>query len=248
MYSPKCGYEVLQNSIPEAMVIADPDIWQITQTPHREFDVIGIGPGIGTSKETVAAFEKLLQSKQKPMVIDADALNILSYYPDLQALVPKNSILTPHLKEFERLFGVSENSFERVILQRQKAQKLGVIIVLKGAHSSIALPNGKCFFNITGNPGMATAGSGDVLTGMITSLLAQQYSPENAALLGVFLHGMAGDFAAATQSEESLIASDIINYIGKSFENTREVSVNDQEFGFFNKNADMDFDDDELNF
>jgi ADP-dependent NAD(P)H-hydrate dehydratase / NAD(P)H-hydrate epimerase len=222
---PKSGYEVLQTTVPEAMVKVDSDIWQLTQVPSRSYDAIGIGPGIGTSKETVAALEKLLPTITSPMVIDADALNILSYYPDLQAFIPKGSILTPHNKEFERLFGKTNNAFERNALQRQKAKELGVTIILKGAHTAIATPDGKCYFNETGNVGMATAGCGDVLTGILTSLLAQRYTPENAALLGVWLHGMAGDLALLHSSEESLLASDIILQIGSAYDEMRDNEV-----------------------
>ncbi len=219
---PKSGYEILQTTVPEAMVKVDTDIWQLTQIPSRTYDVIGIGPGIGTSKETVIAFEKTLKSQEQPMIIDADALNILSYYPEFQASIPKKSILTPHHKEFERLFGKTDNDFEQNALQRKKATELGIIIVLKGAHTAIALPDGKCYFNSTGNPGMATGGSGDVLTGILTGLLAQGYTSENAALLGVWLHGEAGDCAMLQQGEESLVASDLIINIGRAYETLRD--------------------------
>jgi ADP-dependent NAD(P)H-hydrate dehydratase / NAD(P)H-hydrate epimerase len=219
---PKSGYEILQTTVPEAMVKVDSDIWQLTQMPSRSYDVIGIGPGIGTSKETVIAFEKTLKSQELPMIIDADALNILGYYPDFQAFIPKKSILTPHNQEFERLFGKTDNDFERNALQRKKAVELGIIIILKGAHTAIALPDGKCYFNSTGNPGMATGGSGDVLTGILTGLIAQGYTPESAALLGVWLHGEAGDCAMLQQGEESLIASDLIINIGRAYETLRD--------------------------
>jgi NAD(P)H-hydrate epimerase len=217
IHSPKCGYEILQTSVPEAMVISDNDIWQVTKINQKDYDAIGIGPGIGTSKETAIAFETFLKSQQKPLVIDADALNLLSYYPELQQFIPLNSILTPHIKEFERLFCVSKNSMERNDLQRRKAIELGVIIVLKGAHTCIALPDGNCFYNSTGNAGMATGGSGDVLTGIILSLLSQKYASEDAAILGVFLHGLAGDSAKEKFGEEALIANDIIEYLGSAF-------------------------------
>ena len=151
----------------------------------------------------------ILQSAQ-PLVLDADALNIISENPTWLSFLPDNTILTPHPKEFERLFGKTNNSYERLELQRKMSVTHNIIIVLKGAHTAITFPNGTCFFNSTGNPGMATAGSGDVLTGMILSLLAQRYTPQEAALLGVYLHGKAGDDAAKEIGENSMIARDII--------------------------------------
>ena len=149
------------------------------------------------------------------MVLDADALNIIADNPTWLSFLPDNTILTPHPKEFDRLFGKTYNSYERLELQRKMSVVHNIIIVQKGAHTAITFPNGTCFFNSTGNPGMATAGSGDVLTGMILSLLAQRYAPAEAALLGVFLHGKAGDVAAENIGMESLIARDIIRNINQ---------------------------------
>ncbi len=156
-----------------------------------------------------------LTQNERPMVLDADALNIIAEN-DWINLIPKGSILTPHVKEFERLFGKSKNGFDRNELQLQKAKELDIIIILKGAHSSIALPAGYCFFNSTGNPGMATAGSGDVLTGIVLAMMAQGYDAMEAATAGVFIHGLAGDIAAAEHGEYAVIASDIVNCIGKA--------------------------------
>ena len=155
------------------------------------------------------------------MVIDADALNILSLNKDWFSVIPDGAILTPHPKEFERLAGETGNSFQRLNRQIEFSKEHKCIVVLKGAHTSVSTPEGNVFFNSTGNPGMATAGSGDVLTGIILSLLAQGYSPENAAITGVYLHGMAGDIAAEESCFESIIASDIINCIGKAFKRIR---------------------------
>ena len=149
--------------------------------------------------------------------MDADALNILSEHPDWMECLPENTILTPHPREFERLAGEAGSGFDRVGKQIDFARQKKVIVVLKGAHSSIALPDGSCWFNTTGNPGMATAGSGDVLTGIILSLLGQGYPPQDAAMLGVYLHGLAGDLAAEASSEESLTAGDIIESLGFAF-------------------------------
>ncbi|MDV7393759.1 NAD(P)H-hydrate dehydratase, partial [Arthrospira platensis SPKY1] len=152
-----------------------------------------------------------------PLLIDADGLNILSEHPEFWADIPPHSILTPHPGEFDRLFGRCQNGFERLEKAREAAQKHKVNIALKGAFTAIACPDGSCYFNPTGNPGMGTGGSGDVLSGMITSLLAQGYGPREAALLGVYLHGLAGDLAAADWQQEALLASDIVRYIGKAF-------------------------------
>jgi ADP-dependent NAD(P)H-hydrate dehydratase / NAD(P)H-hydrate epimerase len=217
-YIPKIGYDIMQLAVPEAMVLSDNNVWNISDIPLvKPFKAIGVGPGMSTSKESVTAFERLVATYFYPMVVDADALNICSFRKDLLEMLPKNSILTPHLKEFERLFGESQNDFERNELQRQKSKELGLIIVLKGAHSCISTPDGKCYFNSTGNPGMATGGSGDVLTGILTSLLAQGYPSREAAILGVYLHGLAGDLAAKKLSKEALSANDIVDFLGKAF-------------------------------
>ena len=215
---PRCGYEVMQMSVPEAMLSVDWQKYYFAEAPDlSKYEAVGIGCGIGTSVHTCRAFEELLDKFQQPLLLDADALNILSQHPEMLAKIPKGSIFTPHPKEFERLFGETSNSFERNKLQRKKAKELGVYIILKGANTCIATPKGDCFFNNTGNPGMGTAGSGDVLSGMITSFLAQGYDPLDASLLGVYLHGLAGDIAVEETEQESLLASDIINHLGMAF-------------------------------
>jgi NAD(P)H-hydrate epimerase len=181
------------------------------------YSAVGIGPGLDKKTESQDAFKELLYAKPEKMIIDADALNILSEHKDWYRLLPENAILTPHPKEFERLAGSSANSFERLQIQLQFSEKHKVIMVVKGAHTCITFPDGRVFFNSTGNPGMATGGSGDVLTGIILGLLAQNYSPEEAAMIGVYLHGMAGDLAATKFGQEALIAGDIINQIGAAF-------------------------------
>jgi NAD(P)H-hydrate epimerase len=182
------------------------------------YTAVGIGCGIGQGIETKNGLLNLLRDVSSPLVLDADALNLIAASPDLLKLVPEGSILTPHLKEFERLFGACQNHFERLEALRAAAMRHNLVIVLKGAHTAVAMSDGRVFFNTTGNPGMATAGSGDVLTGMISGLLAQQYHAEDAALIGVFLHGLAGDLAADEYGEEALIASDIIGKIGEAYE------------------------------
>jgi NAD(P)H-hydrate epimerase len=181
-----------------------------------------VGPGTGTSPETENALYQLLIKCRKPVVLDADALNILSVNKEWITLLPAGTILTPHPKEFERLAGKTENGFARLARQREFSIKHKCIIILKGAYTSITNSEGQVFFNNTGNPGMATAGSGDVLTGILLSLLAQGFLPENAAILGVYLHGLAGDLAAGESCYESIIASDIINCLGKAFNKIRE--------------------------
>jgi NAD(P)H-hydrate epimerase len=156
------------------------------------------------------------------MVLDADALNIIASSADLWGLVPPYSILTPHPKEFERLFGPSGDDYAQVGLAREQARDRQCIIVLKGHYSYIAMPGGKGYFNSTGNPGMAKGGSGDVLTGILTAMLSQGYSPGEAALLGVYLHGLAGDLAASTWSQESMLATDLVEHLGQAYEQVQK--------------------------
>ena len=182
-----------------------------------QFSAVGAGPGLGVKPNSQRALKELLISKPGKLMLDADALNILSMHPDWLKLLPENSILTPHPKEFERLAGVSGDSWTRLQLQLGFSKEYQVIVVLKGAHTCVTFPGGEIFLNTTGNPGMATAGSGDVLTGVILGLLAQQYSPADAALVGVFVHGLAGDFATKKYGEVSLVAGDLINMLGKAF-------------------------------
>ncbi|MGR3809885.1 NAD(P)H-hydrate dehydratase [Jiulongibacter sp. NS-SX5] len=215
---PNSGLSIMQTTCPEAM--ADINIGQNfleNQKAETNGLTLGIGPGIGKEKKTGEFLKTLLQSCETPVVLDADALNIIAETPSLKKEIPANSILTPHPKEFSRLVGTFETDNQKHQKQRELARELDCIIILKGAHTSICLPDGRIFFNSTGNPGMATGGSGDVLTGLLTGLLAQNYSPENASLLGVYLHGKAGDYASEANSAESLIAGDIIDYFGEVF-------------------------------
>ena len=221
VHVPKCGYQILQTSIPEAMVDVDDNEVCFSAIDHNligEADALAIGCGLGKSEETASALKQIIQSYRKPMVIDADALNILSENKTWLSFLPTNSILTPHIKEFERLVGKSSNSYERLIKLKEFSAKYNVVVVLKGANSAIATPAGEVYFNATGNSGMSTAGCGDVLTGIILGLLAQGYSSVNASILGVYIHGLSADIAISKhQSMESLIASDIIDYLGAAF-------------------------------
>jgi NAD(P)H-hydrate epimerase len=215
---PGCGYQIMQTSLPEAMVSVDQNEMYSSEAEAVDgYDAIGIGPGIGTDPATQEFFHTFLLNHDKPLVIDADGINILSANKKWFSELPAGTILTPHVKEFERIAGKTENSFKRLEKQVEFASKYNCIVILKGAYSSIVTPEGKVFFNSTGNPGMATAGSGDVLTGIILSLLSQGYTSENASLTGVYLHGLAGDAAAAKAGCESIIASDIIDNIGNAF-------------------------------
>lgn len=218
VHVPKCGYEILQTSVPEAMAEVDND-QQIFSAPADlgRYTTIGIGPGIGQDKRTQAALAKTLETFGKPVVLDADALNILGANRHLMNLVPPGSILTPHPKEFERLTGPWRNDFERLEMQKQLAVSLKSIIVLKGAHTAIASEKGLVYFNSTGNPGMATGGTGDVLTGMLTGLMAQKFSPVKAAVAGVFLHGLAGDLGVESRGMDSLTASDVVDHVPGAF-------------------------------
>jgi len=215
---PKCGYDILQTTVPEVMTSTDFEKRYLTGIPDlKSYDAIGIGPGIDQHIDTYEVIAQLLEKYKKPIVFDADAINIISDEQSFMKQIPEGSILTPHPGEFKRLVGFWNDDFERLEQQIEISKEYKIYIVLKGAHTSISTPEGKVFFNSTGNPGMATGGSGDVLTGIITALLGQNYSSEHAAILGVYLHGLAADLAVGIIGEESLIASDIIDYLPKAF-------------------------------
>lgn len=223
-HCPRCGVSILQTAIPEAMTEPDNNEFHVSEIGEIEqANAIGIGPGIGKEPETQDTLHNLLLNSDKPLVIDADGLNILSINKGWIRQIPEGTILTPHPKEFERLAGKSGNGFQRFNLQIEFSKKNKCIVVLKGANTSISTPSGEVYFNSTGNPGMATAGSGDALTGILLSLLAQGYKSKDAAILGVFLHGLAGDIAAEESSYESIIASDIINCLSKAFNRIRKL-------------------------
>jgi hydroxyethylthiazole kinase-like uncharacterized protein yjeF len=222
VHGPEVNREIVQTSIPEVIFQSDFATNLISNVDSLElFDAVAIGPGIGVHTETTEMLGIFLNKINKPCILDADALNIISHNKELLKLIPENSILTPHPKEFERLFGSCTSSFETVSKAKNAAFEHSVIIVLKGAHTLIATPDGNLFFNSTGNSGMATGGSGDVLTGILVGLLAQGYKSEEVAKIGVFLHGRAGDLALKNESKESLIASDIISKLGKAFQSLK---------------------------
>jgi ADP-dependent NAD(P)H-hydrate dehydratase / NAD(P)H-hydrate epimerase len=218
---PKCGYSILQTTVPEALLDLDECETHFSTVDHHQLDkynAIGIGSGLSKHAESASGLKLLIQQYNRPLVIDADALNILSENPTWLSFLAPGSILTPHPKEFERLTEKAQNSQEQLELLRNFAVKYQVVILLKGPYTAIASPKGELYFNSTGNPGMATAGSGDVLTGIILGLLAQGYASLTATILGVYLHGLSGDIAVKnSQSEESLIASDLIDHLGSAF-------------------------------
>jgi hydroxyethylthiazole kinase-like uncharacterized protein yjeF len=215
-YVPECGYAILQTAIPEVMVLTNGK----EAIEAIEFDmkptVVGLGIGMGTHDKTVKALERFLKANKLPLVLDADALNILSKNQDLMDFIPENSILTPHPKELERLVGNWKDDFEKLEKVRQFTDKRKVVLVVKGAHT-ITFFEGRGYINTTGNPGMATAGSGDALTGIITGLMAQGYSSLQAAIFGVYIHGKSGDISVENTGYQALIASDIIEGIGSAF-------------------------------
>lgn len=216
---PACGSGLMQATIPESMVSSDESEYEISSFPNMidSFSAVGIGPGIGQSDKTGELLKKLLVSYQKPIVIDADALNILAKSPSLLTTLPPHSILTPHPGEFKRLFGETSNDFELIEKAIYQSKELNVFILLKGHHSLIACPSGTHFFNTTGNAGMARGGAGDALTGILTALLAQGYSSEDALKVGVYLHGLAGDFAASESTKQGMTITDLIASMGKAW-------------------------------
>ncbi|MEI8060172.1 MAG: NAD(P)H-hydrate dehydratase, partial [Ferruginibacter sp.] len=216
-FIPACGYTILQTAVPEAMCAINGEDHLLHVDSIEKYDAIGIGPGMGMYPSNLILLENIFSTASKPVVVDADALNLIAQNMELLKKIPPKSILTPHPKEFERLFGKTENDFDKIKLALEKSYEYQVYIVLKGHFTCTTTPEGKGYFNCTGNPGMATAGSGDVLTGIITGLLSQKYTPLQACLLGVYLHGAAGDIAANNFSMEAMIAGDIATSLGAAF-------------------------------
>ncbi|MCK7590414.1 NAD(P)H-hydrate dehydratase [Subsaxibacter sp. CAU 1640] len=216
-YVPKCGYTILQSTFPEAMVMTDKDENLITEI---KFDLeptsIGIGMGLGTSETTQLAFEKFLKANKSPLVIDADGINLLAKNKNLLKLLPKDAILTPHPKELERLIGKWKDDFDKLKKVKELSKEHQLVIVIKGSNT-ITVYQDKLYVNSTGNPGLATAGTGDVLTGIITGLLAQGYDQLSATVFGVYLHGKSADIAVEEFGYQSMIASNVIDYLGKAY-------------------------------
>lgn len=216
-FVPKCGYIPLQSSFPEAMVITDTDEEKITSIKIKiEPTVVAFGIGAGTSTKTKSAFEAFLKTNKAPLVIDADGINILAKKKALLKLLPKQTILTPHPKELERLIGVWKNDFDKLDKVKVFTKKHDVIVVIKGANT-VTVSQDKLYVNTTGNPGLSTAGSGDVLTGIITGLISQGYNQLVATIFGVYLHGKSADIAVEDFGYQSLIASHVIDYLGEAY-------------------------------
>lgn len=211
VHVPYCNNTIVQTAVPEAMTELDiSDTCFASSTDTDDYQAVAIGPGLGKSAETEAALLEQIDSCQTPMVVDADALNLLGEHRSYIGKLPKGSILTPHPKELERLVGKCQNSYERLVKACELAKTAGVHIILKGAYSVVVTPAGKCYFNPTGNPGMATGGSGDVLAGVVLALLAQGYDAERSACLATYVHGLAGDIACKKQGMIGMTAGDIV--------------------------------------
>ncbi|TXK37166.1 NAD(P)H-hydrate dehydratase [Pontibacter qinzhouensis] len=224
--APAAGYTVLQTAVPEAMTLADTNKKHLSSLPKElaPYTVIGVGPGIGQEKTTRAMVGQLLATASQPLVIDADAINLIAGSDKLKAMLPKGKVIfTPHPKEFERLAGKTANNYERLERLQEFCREFSCYLVLKGSHSAVGTPEGTIYFNSTGNAGMATGGTGDVLTGIITALVAQQYSLEAACRLGVYVHGLAGDLAKAEVGEIAMVASDLIRYLPQAFQKLLQV-------------------------
>lgn len=212
VHLPANAVACMQMAFPEAMVSIDRDDNIFTSLPADmdKYNAADVGPGLGTDEKSVAALRDFLSLWNKPLVLDADALNMIAMNKEeMLPMLKPNTIITPHVKEFHRLVGDWAGDFDRLAKQKLLAMQYGIVVVLKGANTSVCCPDGEVYFNSTGNPGMATGGSGDVLTGVITSLLAQGFTAKEAAVLGVYLHGLAGDKAAETIGQVSMTASDI---------------------------------------
>lgn len=216
---PESGNVILQISVPEVMTIPDSSLDHISDILDVSvYHTIGIGPGLGSCESTYIVLINILDESKNPLVIDADALNIVSEHKEMLSKIPIGSILTPHLGEWRRLNGNWKGGYDRLMKAQAFCKEHQVFVILKGAKSAVVCPDGEVYFNATGNSGMATAGSGDVLTGILTGLLAQGYPSKQAAILGVYLHGLAGDIALAKGSRESVIASEIIEHMGAAFQ------------------------------
>jgi len=218
--APKCGFNIIQTAVPEALYQYNKGEMVITDmTPARDYDAIAIGPGIGTASETLQALEDFIARRTKPVILDADALNCIAMRPHILNSIPMLSILTPHAGEFDRLFGDHNSDEERLRTAIQKAETYKLFIILKGRYTAIVRPDGKIYFNSSGTPALATAGTGDLLTGMLASFMAQHYKPEVAAILAVYLHGEAGRLAREDQGTYGTVAGDVADNIGRAIRN-----------------------------
>jgi ADP-dependent NAD(P)H-hydrate dehydratase / NAD(P)H-hydrate epimerase len=226
VHVPKCARTIIQTTIPEAMCITDINENFISKSIDlATYESIAIGPGMGQNTETADALKVIIDNYHHAIIFDADAINILSNNKDWLNAIPSLSIFTPHIGEFKKLVGEFTNDFEKITMQLNFSSQYNCYVVLKGAHTTISTPHKKLYFNSTGNPGMAKAGAGDTLTGIITGLKTQGYSSLDSCLIGVYIHGLAGDLAAINDGEESIMATDIINFTGKAFLKTKEIDL-----------------------
>ena len=217
VHSARCGMPVIQTAVPEAMFEPDSSENFISDmSVHHNHQVVMAGPGIGTREKTANALADLLKKVKSPLVLDADALNCIAQHPEMLPLLPPQTVITPHQGEFDRLFGEQQTAEQRLKKAIEMAQYYNIIIVLKSHHTAIVRPTGRVYFNSSGNPGMATAGAGDVLTGVIGAFIAQGYRPDLAAPIGVYIHGLAGDLAASEIGQFGVIASDISDHLGRA--------------------------------
>lgn len=213
--SPAYNNDILQISVPEAMAIASDDLY--ANTDLSRYNAVGAGPGLGKGESQTAILEKLLKSSSYPMVLDADALNIISTSRYLMEYIPSGSVLTPHPGELKRLTGGFADWSDMMAKATRLAKENNITVVVKGAPTVTITPAGQLYVNTTGNPGMATGGSGDVLTGMVLALLAQGYAPDQAAFIAVYIHGLAGDMAAYDLSMTAMTSADIAGYLPKAW-------------------------------
>lgn len=217
VHSPHCGMPILQTAFPEAMFEPDRNEHYITEMKLRhQHQAVVAGPGIGTNDATITALQDLLQHATMPLVLDADALNCIAIRPALLTMLPSKTIITPHVGEFDRLFGEHSSDESRLRTAIDMARQYNIIIVLKGHYTAVVRPTGRVYFNKTGNAGMATAGAGDVLTGIIAAFLSQGYKPEHASTIGIYVHGLAGDMAAGKYGQFGMVATDIVKYAGRA--------------------------------
>lgn len=220
VHTARCGFNVLQTSVPEALFDADRHDIAITDINLKhDYNAVAVGPGIGTNDVTVNAVEMFLKQAKGPVILDADALNCVAKRPTMLNHIPVLSIITPHAGEFDRIFGAQPSAEARLLKAIEMAHYYNIIIVLKGHYTAMVRPDGKIYFNSSGNPAMATAGSGDVLTGIICSLMAQGYKPEISAIIGAYIHGMAGDLAAEEHGQYGVTAGDIADNVGRAIRN-----------------------------
>lgn len=225
-YAPRCGFSILQTAVPSAMFAHDShELYLSNIEPEHKYDAVAIGPGIGTAEITVNALEKflkLMNTRHKPVVIDADALNCIALRPNMMNYIPEDSVLTPHEGEFDRIFGEHTSTEARIQRALEVAEFHNIVIVLKGRYTAIVRPDGRVHINSSGTPALATAGSGDVLTGIITSFMAQGYEPEIAAIIGVYIHGVAGELAEETHGDYGVTSEDVADCVGRAIKSIME--------------------------